>query len=96
MLKYSLQHNLFHKSYLVDGKMLKSDKSIKLEIKHTIRNHNISLYQQLFKSQTIMLTAENAFGAVVGFSEFQIDDIDDFHKNVQNIFRVLVFRKKYQ
>lgn len=67
-LRYSPKFNLYHKSQLIDRKLLKKDRKFTLKIIHKIRKQNISLYKELFDIQNITITAENIYGSIVGFA----------------------------
>ena len=67
-MRYSVKHNLYHRSQMVDGKMLRCNREFDVDVSHVIRRDNFDLYAQLFREGPITLVAENGFGAIVGFA----------------------------
>ena len=53
LLRYHPQYNLYHASQVVEGRVLADSRSATLSIKHTIRNNNISLYQERLTSMPV-------------------------------------------
>jgi hypothetical protein len=63
---YNVKYNLYRPRDLVDGRMLRGDRSARLGLKHVIRPHLLELSIGLFRSHPLTLIAENANGLILG------------------------------